>query len=103
MANSGSTARAKRLLASLGTRDLDLDNADHGGIVRAIDYLTASNKVEFGDDVPDFEDGELNAKGKRVVVIGGGDTGADCVGNALREGATQVVQLELLPQPPSQR
>ena len=72
------------------TRDLDLDNADHGGIVRAIDYLTASNKVEFGDDVPDFEDGELNAKGKRVVVIGGGDTAMDCVRTAIRQGAQSV-------------
>lgn len=72
------------------TRDLDLDNADHGGIVRAIDYLTASNKVEFGDDVPDFNDGELNAKGKRVVVIGGGDTAMDCVRTAIRQGAQSV-------------
>lgn len=72
------------------TRDLDLDNADHGGVVRAIDYLTASNKVEFGDDVPDFEDGELNAKGKRVVVIGGGDTAMDCVRTAIRQGAQSV-------------
>lgn len=72
------------------TRDLDLDNADHGGIVRAIDYLTASNKVEFGDDVPDFEDGELNARGKRVVVIGGGDTAMDCVRTAIRQGAQSV-------------
>ena len=72
------------------TRDLDLDNADAGGVMRAIDYLTASNKVDFGDDVPDFEDGELNARGKRVVVIGGGDTAMDCVRTAIRQGALSV-------------
>ncbi|MDO5647571.1 NAD(P)-dependent oxidoreductase [Paracoccus sp. (in: a-proteobacteria)] len=72
------------------TRDLDIDNADCGGVVRAIDYLTASNKIEFGDDVPDFDDGELNARGKRVIVIGGGDTAMDCVRTAIRQGATSV-------------
>ncbi|SNT68622.1 NAD(P)-dependent oxidoreductase [Paracoccus seriniphilus] len=72
------------------TRDLDIDNADARGVVRAIDYLTASNKVDFGDDVPDYEDGELNANGKRVVVIGGGDTAMDCVRTAIRQGAESV-------------
>lgn len=72
------------------TRDLDIDNAEAGGVVRAIDYLTASNKVDFGDDVPDFDDGELDAKGKRVVVIGGGDTAMDCVRTAIRQGAQSV-------------
>ena len=72
------------------TRDLDIDNADLGGSVRAIDYLTASNRVDLGDDVPDFTDGELNASGKRVVVIGGGDTAMDCVRTAIRQGALSV-------------
>ncbi|AUH32772.1 NAD(P)-dependent oxidoreductase [Paracoccus tegillarcae] len=72
------------------TRDLDIDNAEAGGVVRAIDYLTASNKVDFGDDVPDFADGELDANGKRVVVIGGGDTAMDCVRTAIRQGAQSV-------------
>ncbi|TRW99422.1 NAD(P)-dependent oxidoreductase [Paracoccus sp. M683] len=72
------------------TRDLDLDNSNAGGVVDAIDYLTASNKIDFGDDVPDFADGELDAKGKRVVVIGGGDTAMDCVRTAIRQGAQSV-------------
>ncbi len=60
------------------------------GIVRAIDYLTASNRKSFGDDVPEFDSGELNADGKKVVVIGGGDTAMDCVRTAVRQGATSV-------------
>ncbi|MDQ7260324.1 NAD(P)-dependent oxidoreductase [Paracoccus sp. PS-1] len=72
------------------TRDLDIDNAAAKGVVRALDYLTASNRVDLGDEIPDYEDGELNAKGKRVVVIGGGDTAMDCVRTAIRQGAQSV-------------
>lgn len=72
------------------TRDLRDPGADAAGIVRAIDFLTASNKKSFGDDVPEFEDGTLNAEGKRVVVIGGGDTAMDCVRTSIRQGATSV-------------
>jgi len=72
------------------TRDLDAEGADASGIVRAIDYLTANNRVSFGDTVEEFDSGELNAKGKRVVVIGGGDTAMDCVRTAIRQGATSV-------------
>ncbi len=60
------------------------------GIVKAIDYLTASNRKSFGDTVPEFDSGELSAEGKRVVVIGGGDTAMDCVRTAVRQGATSV-------------
>lgn len=60
------------------------------GIVQALDYLTASNRKSFGDEVEAFESGELNAAGKRVVVIGGGDTAMDCVRTAIRQGATSV-------------
>jgi glutamate synthase (NADPH/NADH) small chain len=72
------------------TRDLDLAGNDADGIVRAIDYLTASNRKSFGDIVEEFESGELNAAGKRVVVIGGGDTAMDCVRTAIRQGAESV-------------
>jgi glutamate synthase (NADPH/NADH) small chain len=60
------------------------------GIVDALDYLTASNRKGFGDSVPAFEDGSLNAEGKNVVVVGGGDTAMDCVRTAVRQGAKSV-------------
>ena len=72
------------------TRDLEGPGAGQAGIVRAIDYLTVSNRKSFGDDVPEFESGEMSAKGKRVVVIGGGDTAMDCVRTAIRQGAVSV-------------
>ena len=72
------------------SRDLGGPGSGAAGIVRAIDYLTASNRKSFGDDVPEFDSGELNAEGKRVVVIGGGDTAMDCVRTAVRQGATSV-------------
>ncbi|MFT6452302.1 MAG: glutamate synthase (NADPH/NADH) small chain [Halocynthiibacter sp.] len=72
------------------TRDLQGPGSGSEGIVRAIDYLTASNKVSFGDTVEEFESGELNAAGKKVVVIGGGDTAMDCVRTAIRQGAESV-------------
>jgi glutamate synthase (NADPH/NADH) small chain len=72
------------------TRDLAGPGAGAAGIVRAIDYLTASNRLSFGDSVPEFESGELNAEGKKVVVIGGGDTAMDCVRTAIRQGAESV-------------
>jgi glutamate synthase (NADPH/NADH) small chain len=72
------------------TRDLQAPGVGAEGIVRAIDYLTASNKKSFGDDVEEFDSGELNAASKKVVVIGGGDTAMDCVRTAVRQGATSV-------------
>ena len=75
------------------SRELDGPGAGAKGIVPAIDYLTASNRVSFGDRVPEFESGELNAAGKRVVVVGGGDTAMDCVRTAIRQGAKSVTCL----------
>ncbi|MET4130317.1 NAD(P)-dependent oxidoreductase [Roseovarius sp. MBR-6] len=75
------------------SRELDGPGAGSQGIVRAIDYLTASNRVGFGDRVPEYESGELNAAGKRVVVVGGGDTAMDCVRTAIRQGAKSVTCL----------
>ncbi|CAN0599441.1 unnamed protein product, partial [Ectocarpus sp. 12 AP-2014] len=72
------------------SRDLQGPGSGADGIVRAIDYLTASNRKSFGDDVPEFDSGELSAEGKKVVVIGGGDTAMDCVRTAVRQGATSV-------------
>ena len=71
-------------------RDIDAPGVGARGVVKALDYLTASNRKNFGDDVPDFDDGTLNAEGKRVVVIGGGDTAMDCVRTAIRQGAQSV-------------
>ncbi|NKX74267.1 NAD(P)-dependent oxidoreductase [Rhodobacteraceae bacterium R_SAG3] len=73
------------------SRDLNMPGSGATGIVKAIDFLTASNRVaNFGDTVPEYEDGTFNAKGKKVVVIGGGDTAMDCVRTSVRQGAESV-------------
>lgn len=72
------------------TRRVDLPGANLDGVVQALDYLVTSNKEGLGDTVPAFDDGTLNAKGKNVVVIGGGDTAMDCVRTAIRQGAKSV-------------
>lgn len=72
------------------SRDLKGPGSGNAGIVKAIDYLTANNRVNFGDTVPEIESGELSAEGKKVVVIGGGDTAMDCVRTAIRQGAKSV-------------
>jgi glutamate synthase (NADPH/NADH) small chain len=71
-------------------RDLMAPGVGQPGVVAALDYLTASNRKGFGDEVPAFDDGTLDAAGKRVVVIGGGDTAMDCVRTAVRQGARSV-------------
>jgi glutamate synthase (NADPH/NADH) small chain len=72
------------------TRDIQAPGVGGVGLERAIDFLTVSNRKSFGDDVEEFESGRLNAHGKRVVVIGGGDTAMDCVRTSIRQGATSV-------------
>lgn len=71
-------------------REITVPGVGLPGIVQALDYLTASNRKGFGDLVPEFDSGLLNANGKRVVVIGGGDTAMDCVRTAVRQGARSV-------------
>ena len=71
-------------------RDLKAPGSGHGGIVPALDFLITSNRKGFGDSVPAWDDGSLNAANKHVVVIGGGDTAMDCVRTAIRQGAKSV-------------
>lgn len=77
-------------------RDLPVSGRELDGVHFAMDFLTAQNKVVAGDTIPD----QIKATGKHVVVIGGGDTGSDCVGTSNRHGALSVTQFELMPQPP---
>ncbi len=81
-------------------RDLDVPGRDLEGIHMAMDYLTAQNKRIAGEPIGDCD---ITAADKRVVVIGGGDTGSDCIGTALRQGAGSVTQIEILPKPPERR
>ncbi|WP_219472177.1 glutamate synthase subunit beta [Nonomuraea rhizosphaerae] len=80
-------------------RDLPVTGRELGGVHQAMEYLPWSNKVQEGD----LPDSPISAQGKHVVVIGGGDTGADCIGTAIRQGARSVTQLEIMPQPPASR
>jgi glutamate synthase (NADPH/NADH) small chain len=77
-------------------RDLPIPGRELAGVHFALDFLPQQNRVNAGDVL----DGQLTATGKHVVVIGGGDTGSDCVGTSTRQGATDITQLELMPQPP---
>jgi len=82
-------------------RDLPVPGRDLKGVHYAMDFLTLQNKRCEGDQILDSE--FITAQGKHVIIIGGGDTGADCLGTAHRQGARSVHQLELLPQPPNER
>ena len=79
-------------------RSLNVEHMDAGGVMFAVDYLTAATKGVLAGKAS-----EASALGKHVVVVGGGDTGNDCVGTALRQGCASVTQLEMLPAPPEER
>jgi glutamate synthase (NADPH/NADH) small chain len=80
-------------------RDLPIPGREFGGIHQAMEYLPWANRVQNGD----IDAAPITAEGKRVVIIGGGDTGADCLGTALRQGAHSVHQFEIMPRPPESR
>ncbi|MBI5178125.1 MAG: glutamate synthase subunit beta [Nitrospinae bacterium] len=82
-------------------RDLPIPGRDAKGVYLAMQFLAQNNKRVAGDAIP--KDQEIHAKGKHVLVIGGGDTGSDCVGTSIRHGAASVTQIELLPKPPANR
>ncbi len=83
-------------------RDLEVPGRGLDGIHFAMDFLTQQNKRGAGDDEARATAGRgtITAKGKHVVVIGGGDTGSDCIGTSARQGAASIIQLEILPKPP---
>jgi glutamate synthase (NADPH/NADH) small chain len=85
-------------------RDLPVPGRELDGIHQAMEFLPWANRVQEGDDVlgPDGEP-PITAKGKKVIIIGGGDTGADCLGTVHRQGATEVHQFEIMPRPPDSR
>ena len=85
-------------------RDLPITGRELEGVHQAMEYLPWSNRVQEGDDVlgPDGEP-PITAKGKKVIIIGGGDTGADCLGTVHRQGAASVHQFEIMPRPPETR
>ncbi len=80
-------------------RDLAAPGRELTGIHQAMEFLPQSNRASLGTEVPD----QITAAGKHVVIIGGGDTGADCLGTATRQQAASITQLEILPEPPSDR
>ena len=83
-------------------RDLSVPGRELSGVVMAMDYLPRQNRLVAGDTVDETDD-EMDANGKHVIVIGGGDTGSDCIGTANRQGALSVTNFELFPRPPEDR
>lgn len=104
----GKTVEAKKLIedydavcVAIGSqvpRDLPVEGRNLKGVYFAMDYLAMENRLVAKDEVP--ADKIINAQGKNVLVIGGGDTGSDCIGTANRQGAANILQIEILPKPP---
>lgn len=88
-------------IGAMQPRDLPVEGRDLKGIHFAMDYLKQQNKVNRGASFS--KDERINAKGKKVMVVGGGDTGSDCVGTANRQRAEKVMQIEIMPKPPASR
>jgi len=86
---------------STQARDLTVPGRELRGVYFAMEYLPQQNKRNAGDEMPDSE--FISAEGKRVIILGGGDTGADCLGTAIRQGASEILQYELLPRPADSR
>ncbi|GAA3637193.1 glutamate synthase subunit beta [Kineosporia mesophila] len=86
-------------VGSTTARDLPTPGRELGGIHQAMEYLPQANRVALGEEI----EGQIRADGLDVVIIGGGDTGADCLGTALRQGANSVTQLEIMPRPTQER
>jgi NAD(P)H-dependent glutamate synthase small subunit len=82
-------------------RDMQAPGRELAGVHFAMDFLTQQNRLVAGDTIP--ADQRISAKGRHVLVIGGGDTGADCVGTSVRQGAAGILQIEILPRPPEKR
>jgi len=86
-------------IGATAARDLPITGRELGGIHQAMEFLPQSNRVSLGQEV----EGQVTATGKHVVIIGGGDTGADCLGTSHRQGAASVTQLEIMPRPGEDR
>ncbi|MDY3126633.1 MAG: glutamate synthase subunit beta [Corynebacterium sp.] len=84
-------------------RDLPVDGRELAGIFPAMEYLTYQNRINAGDELSAEDHAKYNAQGKKVVIIGGGDTGIDCFGTALRQGASSVTQFDIRPRAPLTR
>ena len=96
------TERYDAVVLAMGAtdaRDLQVPGRDLDGLHQAMEYLPQSNRASLGEEVAD----QITAGGKHVVIIGGGDTGADCLGTATRQGAASITQLEIMPEPPESR